>query len=164
MFRIFRSLLALALILVPVVASAQGLLVDNRPDHQFRLPRPIIIHPHPRPRPIPPQSYKIQELKVDTTVTDQVAKVQVSQSFVNTGSRQMEVSFIFPLPYDGAVDSMTFMVDGKEYPAQLLNAKMRVECTKDTYGAIRIRRCWNGWERACSRPVCSQCHRAQNVR
>jgi Ca-activated chloride channel family protein len=35
----------------------------------------------------------------------------------------MEVSFIFPLPYDGAVDSMTFMVDGKEYPAQLLNAK-----------------------------------------
>ncbi len=123
MFRIFRSLLALALILVPVVASAQGLLVDNRPDHQFRLPRPIIIHPHPRPRPIPPQSYKIQELKVDTTVTDQVAKVQVSQSFVNTGSRQMEVSFIFPLPYDGAVDSMTFMVDGKEYPAQLLNAK-----------------------------------------
>ena len=123
MFRIFRSLLALALILVPVVASAQGLLVDNRPDHPFRLPRPIIIHPHPRPRPIPPQSYKIQELQVDTTVTDQVAKVQVSQSFVNTGSRQMEVSFIFPLPYDGAVDSMTFMVDGKEYPAQLLNAK-----------------------------------------
>ena len=55
-------------------------------------------------------------------LTDQIAKVQVSQSFVNTGSRQMEVRFLFPLPYDGAVDRMTFMVDGKEYEAKLLNA------------------------------------------
>jgi Ca-activated chloride channel family protein len=49
-----------------------------------------------------------------------VAQVQVSQSFVNTGSAQMEVSFVFPLPYDGAIDRMTFMVDGKEYDAKLL--------------------------------------------
>ena len=55
-------------------------------------------------------------------MVDQVARVSVSQSFVNTGSRQMEVSFVFPLPYDGAIDSMTFMVDGKEYPAELLPA------------------------------------------
>jgi uncharacterized cupin superfamily protein len=27
----------------------------------------------------------------------------------------MEVRFVFPLPYDGAVDRMTFLVDGKEY-------------------------------------------------
>ncbi|MBN1912037.1 MAG: VWA domain-containing protein, partial [Pirellulales bacterium] len=49
--------------------------------------------------------------------------VQVSQTFVNTGSQQMEVSFVFPLPYDGAIDRMTLMVDGKEYPAKLLDAK-----------------------------------------
>jgi Ca-activated chloride channel homolog len=35
----------------------------------------------------------------------------------------MEVSFCFPLPYDGAIDQMTFMVDGKEYEAKLLPAK-----------------------------------------
>ena len=83
------------------------------------------FHPDPWPQPVaePPTSYKIQELAVNATVTDQVAKVQVSQSFVNTGSRQMEVSFIFPLPYDGAVDQMTFMVDGKEYEAKLLSAE-----------------------------------------
>jgi Ca-activated chloride channel family protein len=51
-----------------------------------------------------------------------VARTQVSQSFVNTGSRQMEVSFVFPLPYDGAIDSLTFMVDGTEYEAKLLPA------------------------------------------
>ena len=81
--------------------------------------------PHPRPIPVPepiPVSYKIDSLEVDARLTDQVAKVQVSQSFVNTGSRLMEVSFIFPLPYDGAVDRMTLLVDGREMPAKLLSA------------------------------------------
>ncbi|MHB8970787.1 MAG: VIT domain-containing protein [Pirellulaceae bacterium] len=126
MFRVSRGLLAIVVALVPSIVLAQGLLVDVDPAHHFRLPRPH-IHPHPRPWPQPvpepPQSYKIQELAVNATVVDQVAKVQVSQSFVNTGSRQMEVSFIFPLPYDGAVDQMTFMVDGQEYEAKLLSAE-----------------------------------------
>ena len=126
MSRTLRCLLTVVMTLIPTLVSAQGLLVDDRPDHRFRLPRPHIWphpRPTPRPQPQPPQSYKIQELDVNATVNDQVAKVQVSQSFVNTGSRQMEVSFVFPLPYDGAVDQMTFMVDGKEYPAKLLSAR-----------------------------------------
>lgn len=121
------TVLSLAM-LTPSVTSAQGVLLDIRPDHSYRLPRPI--HPphlpHPIPRPIPrpaPSSYKIQELAVNVNLVDQVAKVQVSQSFVNTGSRQMEVCFVFPLPYDGAVDRLTFLVDGKEYAAKLLDAK-----------------------------------------
>ncbi len=124
MSRVFRGLLAIVVALVPSIVLAQGLLVDDDPAHHFRLPRPHVhVHPMPRPVPEPPQSYKIQELAVNATIVDQVAKVQVSQSFVNTGSRQMEVSFIFPLPYDGAVDQMTFMVDGKEYDAKLLSAE-----------------------------------------
>lgn len=71
---------------------------------------------------MPPATYKIGELEVNARLVDQVAQVQVSQSFVNTGSRQLEVSFVFPLPYDGAVDSLTLLVDGKEYPAKLLPA------------------------------------------
>src|SRR5215813_9663273 len=35
----------------------------------------------------------------------------------------MEVSFVFPLPYDGAVDQLTLLIDGKEFPAKLLDAK-----------------------------------------
>ncbi len=123
MFRTFRCLLIVVMTLIPTLACAQGLLIDDRPGHRFRMPRPRIWpHPIPRPRPQPPESYKIKELEVHATLRDQIAKVQVSQSFVNTGSRQMEVAFIFPLPYDGAVDQMTFMVDGKEYPAKLLTA------------------------------------------
>jgi Ca-activated chloride channel family protein len=97
----------------------QGLLVDANPHGRIRLPRPM---PRPQPEPIE-SSYKIKELQVQAKLTGQVAKVQVSQSFVNTGRRQMEVSFVFPLPYDGAIEELTLLVDGKEYPAKLLDAK-----------------------------------------
>jgi uncharacterized protein YegL len=100
----------------PSSAWGQGVLVWVNPPHPIPLPRPII---RPRPTP-PPMSYKIKELDYQARVQDQVAQVQVGQTFVNTGSAQMEVSFVFPLPYDGAIDRMTFMVDGKEYDAKLL--------------------------------------------
>jgi len=102
-------------------AAAQGVLITVNSVRPVPLPRPI-IHPRPRPEP-PPSSYKIKELAVNARIVDQVARVQVSQSFVNTGSRQMEVVFVFPLPYDGAIDRLTFLVDGKEYPAQLLSSE-----------------------------------------
>ena len=98
---------------------AQGVLIGPGP-----LPRPWPHpHPHPRPRPVPPATYRVSELAMNVRLNDQVARVQVAQSFVNTGSRTMEVSFVFPLPYDGAVDQMTFLVDGKEIPGKLLPAQ-----------------------------------------
>ncbi len=104
----------------PFITSsfAQGVLVVINPPHPVPLPRPI---PHPPSQ--PPMSYRIKELDYHAKIKDQVAQVSVTQAFVNTGSRQMEVSFMFPMPYDGAIDRMTFMVDGKEYDAKLLDAK-----------------------------------------
>jgi Ca-activated chloride channel family protein len=122
---------ALAMLAAPAIARAQGILVVIDPTQQVRLPRPIIIlppgpWPHPRPvpppSPRPPVSYKIKELDIQARLIDQAAQVQVSQTFVNTGSMPMEVAFVFPLPYDGAVDRMTLMIDGKEHPAKLLDA------------------------------------------
>jgi Ca-activated chloride channel family protein len=120
---------ALALLagLAPAMVRGQGFLVIESTE-VVRLPRPIIIYPPwPRPHPTPhfeppPMSYKISELEVGARLSDQVAQVQVSQSFVNTGSRPMEVSFVFPLPYEGAVESMTLLIDGQEHPAKLLKA------------------------------------------
>lgn len=99
----------------PAAGWAQGVLVIV--DHP--LPRPII-----RPTPIPATqpTYALKELAIRARLMDQVARVQVSQTFVNTGSRQIETQFIFPLPYDGAVEQLTLLVDGKEYPAKLLPA------------------------------------------
>src|SRR5262245_48705017 len=105
-------LMALGVVLFAGSAVAQGVLVVVNPPHPIPLPRP-------RPTP-PPMSYKIKELDYHAKIVDQVAQVQVTQSFVNTGSAQMEVAFVFPSPYDGAIDRMTVMVDGKEYDAKLL--------------------------------------------
>ena len=100
MSRVLSGLLAIAVALVPSLVWGQGLLVDVDPGHPYRLPRPHDSSRIPirgrSPSPEPPTSYKIQELAVNATVVDQVAKVQVSQSFVNTGSRQMEVSLHLP--------------------------------------------------------------------
>jgi Ca-activated chloride channel family protein len=101
-------------------------LINVNPAEQVILPRPIIVYPpyypHPRPQPIPDSAYKIKALEVNVKLQEQVARVQVSQSFENTGSRAMEVCFVFPLPYDGAVDQLTLLIDGKEYPAKLMPA------------------------------------------
>jgi len=100
----------------PMLALAQGLLINEDISRRIRLPRPV-----PMPTP-PPSSYRIKELDVNVRLQDQVAKVGVTQSFVNTGSQQMEVSFVFPLPHDGAIDQLTFLVDGKEIPGKLMKA------------------------------------------
>jgi Ca-activated chloride channel family protein len=95
---------------------------------EFKMPRAdmaLMVRPRPFPLPRPQpveQSYKIKEITMDVSLVDQIAKVQVSQTFQNTGNIQMECSFIYPLPYDGAVESLTFMVDGKEFAGKLLSA------------------------------------------
>ncbi len=121
LFGLFVGLLAVAM---SSTALAQGFLMPERDDEAFRMPRPDIApwpRPFPRPQPVN-RSYKIKQVAMDVALRDQVAKVQVSQTFVNTGNVQMEVSFVYPLPHDGAVESLTFMVDGKEYEAKLLDA------------------------------------------
>lgn len=108
---------------VQPAAHAQGVLIIIDHPHPVLLPRP---HPWPRPTPIPatpPVSYKVKELAYNAKITNQIAQVQVEQTFVNTGSAVAQVQFVFPIPYEGAIDRMTFMVDGKEYEAKLLEAK-----------------------------------------
>jgi len=121
------SLFAVLVALLPTIVLAQGVLIVDQGDHAARLPRPPMWphppHPVPPVRPEPVSTYKIKELSVQTTLNDQVAKVQVTQSFVNTGSTTMEVVFVFPLPYDGAIDRLTFLVDGKEFDGKLLGAE-----------------------------------------
>jgi Ca-activated chloride channel family protein len=66
--------------------------------------------------------YEIKQLAVQGTLVDQVASLQVTQTFRNPGSVPIEAAFVFPLPYEGVVDRLTFLVDGKEYEAKALSA------------------------------------------
>ena len=116
-----RLILALATVcLLPGWAAAQGVLININETQHVILPRPQPWpgYRHPIPQPVPQDSYRIKSLEVNVRLLEQVAKVQVAQSFVNTGSRAMEVCFVFPLPYDGAIDQLTLLVDGKEVSRQ----------------------------------------------
>lgn len=104
--------------LFPVAAQAQGLLISGEETHRHRLPRPM---PRPTPRG-PGFLYDIAKLEIDTSIRGQVAEVQVAQTFKNCSSNTLQVKFVFPLPYDGAIDQMTFMVDGEELEGRLLEA------------------------------------------
>lgn len=110
------------------VTFAQGVLMSNE-DHLL----PRIQHRHHVPtRPV--FNYRIKSLDISSKIENQIAQTQVSQTFVNMGQSQIEASFVFPIPYEGAVDSMTFLVDGKEYPAKLLRNK---EARKIYEGYVR---------------------------
>ncbi|NND97721.1 MAG: VWA domain-containing protein [Pirellulaceae bacterium] len=97
---------------------AQGMLISSDPNDRHRMPRIM-------PRPTPGQPgflYDIAKLEIDASIRDQVAEVQVGQTFKNRTNRVLQVKFVFPLPYDGAIDQMTFMVDGEELEGRLLEA------------------------------------------
>ncbi len=103
----------------PAIAHAQGvLLFENSNGRITPLPRPFI-----RPTTPSPVSYKVKAIEMAAKVVDQTAKVQLTQTFVNTGSRQMQVSFVFPVPVAAVIDQMTFLVDNKEYEAKIMPAK-----------------------------------------
>ena len=84
------------------MAWSQGIIVDRR----ARIPVA--------------RSYEVREVSIVGRVRDQVAEVQVSQTFHNPGSTVMESEFLFPLPEEGAVQDFVLLVDGRELPGRLL--------------------------------------------
>jgi len=85
-----------------VSARSQGLIIDRRPEVPIG------------------HSYEVREVRIDGRVRDQVAEVQVSQTFHNPGSFQLEAEFLFPLPEEGAIQNFVLMVDGRELTGRLL--------------------------------------------
>jgi len=83
---------------------ADGMIVPVRPDIRVRGHWAVRYH------------------HVSIRVRDQIARVSIDQEFVNTGSGAIEVEYFFPVPPEAALDSMTLIVDGKEYAAELLEA------------------------------------------
>ena len=67
------------------------------------------------------RSFDVKEVSLDARIRDQVADVQVSQTFHNPGSFQLESEYLFPLPEDGAVQNFVLLVDGKELPGRLMS-------------------------------------------
>ena len=85
-------------------AWADGMIVPVRPDLRVR------------------GTWAVKYHHVKMMVRDQVASVSIEQEFYNTSNRAIEVEYMFPVPPGAAIDSMTMMVDGKEFTGKLLPA------------------------------------------
>jgi Ca-activated chloride channel family protein len=87
------------------LAIADGLIVPIRPDLRVRSEWAVKYH------------------RVNIKVRDQVADVSIDQAFINTGPGMIEVQYLFPIPPAAAIDSLTLMVDGKEFGGKILRAE-----------------------------------------
>src|SRR5687767_11869395 len=97
-----RTLPALiVLLLSSVPASATGLLI---PTEQKLPPLAMLNH------------------KVDIAIEDQVAITKIEQTFRNHTDRQLEATYIFPVPKGASVRKFSMWVDGKEVPGELVEA------------------------------------------
>src|SRR5262245_58105330 len=60
--------------------------------------------------------------KVTITLEDQVAVTKVEQVFRNHTPRQLEATYVFPVPKGATVNKFTMWVDGKETKGELVEA------------------------------------------
>src|SRR6516162_8407245 len=84
-------------------ARGQGIVIDLRPHVPLA------------------RSFEVREVSVDVQLRDQVAEVQVSQTFHNPGSFPLEAEYDFPLPEEGTIQSFVLLVDGREWPGRILS-------------------------------------------
>jgi Ca-activated chloride channel homolog len=90
---------------VASLAMADGLIVPIRPDLHVR------------------SSWAVKYHHVNIRVRDRVADVSIDQAFINTGHGMIEVQYMFPIPPSAAIDSLTLLVDGKEFKGKILGAE-----------------------------------------
>ena len=60
--------------------------------------------------------------QVSVTIDEQVAVTHIEQTFRNHTNRQLEATYIFPVPKGANVKQFTMWVDGKEVPGELVEA------------------------------------------
>jgi Ca-activated chloride channel family protein len=72
----------------------------------------------PKDESLPPLAIKY--LRVDATIDNQVATTHVVQEFQNSTSRNLECTYIFPLPKGAAIREFAMYIGGKRMTGELL--------------------------------------------
>jgi Ca-activated chloride channel family protein len=108
-----QRLLLIAALLVPVLASAQGMLLPTSPNA-----RPLAI--------------KSQRVSVD--IQDGTSVTRVEQVFQNDGPSQLEAHYIFPLPKGAALSEFYLWVNGQKTKGEVLE---REKATTIYEGIVR---------------------------
>ncbi|HEX5222978.1 MAG TPA: VIT domain-containing protein [Verrucomicrobiae bacterium] len=123
----FLAWVVLTGIFFPVPQTlADGLIIVHE-SHWLPSPRPP--HPNPpwppRPLPPPPRVYAPLEVvyhHVNVKIDGQIATTSVDQEFYNPNNRQLEGTYLFPVPRGAQIDKFTMDIGGKMVEAELLPA------------------------------------------
>lgn len=107
-FYLFGLLAALALN-APQEALADGMLIPHLPSKPIE---PIQRIPN----------FSIKYHKVTVNIDNQVARTEVDQVFHNSYNRQLEGTYLFPIPEGASMNKFSMDVNGKMTPAELLTA------------------------------------------
>ena len=84
-------------------AFADGFIIPIRPPDVVRVP-PLAIKYH----------------RVSVEITDQVARTKVDQVFINEFHRDLEGTYIFPLPKDANISEFAMFINGERISGELL--------------------------------------------
>ena len=122
MKRILVLLLGLA---VTMPAFSAGLIIVTD-EKYWPGPEILPIPPNP-PRRLPPPRIswaplEVSYTKADVKIQDQLATTSIEQEFYNPNPRQLEGTFLFPVPKGAHIDKFTMEINGKPVQAELLAA------------------------------------------
>ncbi len=67
--------------------------------------------------------------QVDVTINNGFARTEVDQVFINTGSRDLEAVYSFPLPKQASLSELSLWIDGREVLGEVMEKKQ----AKKTY-------------------------------
>ena len=71
---------------------------------------------------VPPQPIHVRHHLFNTTIKNGVATTVLETVFYNPNSQQLEGTYLFPLPKGASISQFSMWIDGKEMPAELLDA------------------------------------------
>jgi Ca-activated chloride channel family protein len=91
-----------ALLIVGTAANASGMLI-------------------PVEKKLPPLA--LVDQKVTINITEQVAETRIEQSFRNHTGRELEATYLFPVPKGASVRKFTMWVNGAEMPGEIVEAE-----------------------------------------
>ncbi|MCP4132133.1 MAG: VWA domain-containing protein [bacterium] len=81
------------------------------------------IGPRHRPRLSNPFPLEVKYHTVKTTIEERAATTKIDQEFYNPSNRRLEGHYIFPIPRGAVIKRFSMYINGKETPAELLDAK-----------------------------------------
>jgi len=89
-----------------------------------------IIIPDPTPE-IPKPELAIKYHHVNVSIDNQYAETEIDQVFINPYSRDLEGSYIFPLPEGASIHDFSMFVDGEELKGEILEKEKARQIYED---------------------------------